>query len=83
MRVNPILDWSYAHVWAFLRGVGVHYCSLYDLGFTSLGAVHNTAPNPKLALGDGRFAPAYMLTDDASERDGRGKPLQPPACDET
>jgi 3'-phosphoadenosine 5'-phosphosulfate sulfotransferase (PAPS reductase)/FAD synthetase len=57
MRINPILDWGYADVWAFLCGVGLAYCSLYDQGYTSIGSVHNTQPNryecPRVGVGVG------------------------------
>ena len=48
MRVNPILYWDYAMVWRFLHLVKAPYCSLYDKGYTSIGSVHDTEPNPEL-----------------------------------
>ena len=75
MRVNPILDWSYGDVWYFLRSLSLPYCELYDRGYTSLGAADNTFPCPKLEYVDefGRtaFHPAYELTLENEERDGR------------
>jgi phosphoadenosine phosphosulfate reductase len=37
--VNPIVDWSDADVWEYIRGRGLPYCSLYDEGFARLGCV--------------------------------------------
>lgn len=50
MRVNPVLDWTYGDVWAFLRAVGAPYCSLYDRGFTSVGGIDNTEPNRSVPI---------------------------------
>lgn len=62
--------------------MGIEYCELYDLGYTSLGGVNDTRPNPALRVpvaGDGEgdvertytCRPAYELDDGAKERWGR------------
>ena len=85
MRINPIMKWSYHHVWIFLRQFGFPYCELYDEGYTSLGSVADTLPNPALKRSDGTFAPAFELQDGQLERDGRsnskGKKVRPAAAE--
>lgn len=39
-------------------------------GYTSIGEINNTKPNPAL-LRDGGYAPAYTLKDEEQERAGR------------
>ena len=63
MRVNPILHWSYAQVWDFLRAFELPYCALYDEGYTSLGRKANTQRNPALRRSDGTYSPAWALDD--------------------
>eukprot|EP00485_Elphidium_margaritaceum_P003250 CAMPEP_0202690168 /NCGR_PEP_ID=MMETSP1385-20130828/5249_1 /ASSEMBLY_ACC=CAM_ASM_000861 /TAXON_ID=933848 /ORGANISM="Elphidium margaritaceum" /LENGTH=317 /DNA_ID=CAMNT_0049345403 /DNA_START=58 /DNA_END=1008 /DNA_ORIENTATION=- len=48
MRINPILEWSHNDVWNFLLRYNLHYCCLYEHGYTSLGATDATIPNPLL-----------------------------------
>ncbi|XP_038970904.1 FAD synthase-like isoform X2 [Phoenix dactylifera] len=80
MRVNPILDWSYRDVWAFILTCKVKYCSLYDQGYTSIGSIYDTVPNALLSSADSssmkeNFKPAYMLSDGRLERAGRAKKI--------
>ncbi|KAI9797126.1 MAG: 3'-phosphoadenosine 5'-phosphosulfate sulfotransferase [Piccolia ochrophora] len=73
MRVHPVLEWRYAEIWT------VPYCSLYDLGYTSLGGTTDTHPNPALRAktqdtegeDSEMFRPAYELLQDEAERLGR------------
>lgn len=83
MRVNPILDWSYRDVWAFLLTCKVPYCSLYDQGYTSIGSIHDTVPNELLCVNHSdnngeKFKPAYLLQDGRLERAGRVKKYSSP-----
>ncbi|KAF7167848.1 hypothetical protein CNMCM5623_001011 [Aspergillus felis] len=87
MRIHPVIDWHYAEIWAFIRHLGLKYCSLYDQGYTSLGGTTDTHPNPKLRVDDSadpsqgaadgtqsqHYLPAYELTEDQEERLGRSK----------
>ena len=81
MRVNPVLQWGYADVWAFLRQYQLPYCSLYDEGYTSLGKVANTVRNPALLREDGTYGAAWELTDGSLERAGRISTKPAPAPD--
>lgn len=74
MRVNPILDWEYEHVWHFLRHFELAYCEMYDRGYTSIGSIETTQQNPALKVQQDdniHYRPAYMLTDGSLERAGR------------
>nr|PVC53017.1 hypothetical protein MACL_00000379 [Theileria orientalis] len=71
-RINPILNWTYGDVWNFLLYFQLEYCSLYDKGYTSIGTVNDTLPNPYLKSGD-TYLPAYKLTQWEYERCSRVK----------
>ncbi|KAH8905620.1 putative FAD synthetase [Coniochaeta sp. PMI_546] len=75
MRVNPVIDWHYVEIWAFIRHLEIPFCSLYQQGFSSLGGMTNTRPNPALAIDASakRFRPAYELVRDDEERLGRDR----------
>lgn len=75
MRVNPILTWDYHDVWKFLRKFSLPYCEMYDRGYTSIGSVPTTIPNPALCCTDNdgqvSYKPAWMLENASLERAGR------------
>ena len=85
IRINPILDWDYDDIWAFLdllprtqsnpdlsKG---RYCSLYEIGYTSVGGVNDTIPNPHLKDSQAPFGylHARQLMKHSEERAGRLK----------
>ncbi len=80
-RVCPVIDWKYSDVWQFFSEFKCKYCSLYDQGYTSLGGLEDTVPNPALLIAEkGTYLPAYMLIDETKERDGRyAKPKSKPS----
>lgn len=81
MRIHPIINWEYAEVWDFLRGLEIPYCVLYDRGYTSLGGRGDTLPNPSLRVVEDagsetkwladNYRPAWQLDDGTEERRGR------------
>jgi FAD synthetase len=76
MRVSPLLDWHYCDIWDYLLYYKVPYCTLYDMGFTSLGNTENTTRNPSLIYRDQfeekeMYLPAYKMWKENTERNGR------------
>ncbi|KAG5668609.1 hypothetical protein PVAND_016545 [Polypedilum vanderplanki] len=72
MRINPLLDWTCKDIWQYLLQNKVPYCSLYNIGYTSIGNMKNTIQNPHLINDDGvTYKPAFELLDDEFERAGR------------
>ncbi|EGW32448.1 uncharacterized protein SPAPADRAFT_153392 [Spathaspora passalidarum NRRL Y-27907] len=74
LRIHPILHWNYVDIWDFLIGCDLDYCKMYDWGYTSLGGINATVPNPYLKIeGTDKYLPAYMLTEHADERERLGR----------
>ncbi|XP_031637727.1 FAD synthase [Contarinia nasturtii] len=77
MRVNPLLEWTCKNIWDYLHKHNVPYCSLYKIGYTSIGDRTNTLPNPHLkrissVTGRDEYLHADQLIDeDEHERAGR------------
>src|SRR5262245_51854150 len=44
VKVNPLADWSWAQVWAYIRAHDVPYNPLHDQGYPSIGCAPCTRP---------------------------------------
>lgn len=82
--INPIIDWSEAEVWHYLKSRNIKYCKLYDKGYARLGCIgcpnsskkrKELAEYPKFAenykRAIARWLPGYL---ERAEKDDR-KPL--------
>ncbi|CAR26248.1 hypothetical protein ZYGR_0H00560 [Zygosaccharomyces rouxii] len=49
LRLQPLLHWKLAYIWSFLLYSGEPICGIYSVGFSSLGDINHTLPNPYLA----------------------------------
>ena len=76
--VNPIIDWSDAEVWEFIRAERIPYCSLYDEGFDRLGCIGcpliNAKPREREFARWPKYKVAYLKAFDRMlrERERRG-----------
>ncbi|SCU93954.1 LAME_0F05578g1_1 [Lachancea meyersii CBS 8951] len=50
MRIQPLLHWNLANVWSLLLYSNEEICGLYGKGFTSIGGINSTLPNPALKI---------------------------------
>jgi FAD synthetase len=71
--IAPILRMTYVELWRIMHRLSIAYCPLYKRGYTSIGTMSDTLPNPVLKLPDGSYLHADKLTEDSKERLGRLK----------
>ncbi len=44
VKINPIADWTWPHVWEYIRSHDVPYNPLHDRNYPSIGCTHCTRP---------------------------------------
>jgi phosphoadenosine phosphosulfate reductase len=44
VKINPLIDWTLEHLWAFVHEHRIPYSRLYDQGYTSIGCAPCTRP---------------------------------------
>lgn len=60
--LNPIVDWTDAEVWEFIKEYEVPYCDLYDKGYKRLGCVGCPMADNEKELSDyPKFKNLYMI----------------------
>jgi len=64
IKINPLANWSFKEVEAYIRGEGVPYNDLLDFGYKSIGDWHSTQP----------------IKDGEDERSGRWQGQQKSEC---
>lgn len=57
--LNPIIDWSDAEVWEFIKKYNVPYCKLYDQGFKRLGCIGCPQAQPKEKMRELNLYPKF------------------------
>ena len=71
-RVFPLLNWNYDDIWMYLDGLKLPTCELYQKGYTSIGSISKTKPNPYLYDNESHtYKHARELKDGSLERCGR------------
>lgn len=74
MRYCPVFEMCFHDVWWFLATRRVPVCRLYECGFTSLGRVDQTVPNPALLVTSEEQQPTSNNGDPASVKNRRYLP---------
>ena len=60
--LRPIIDWTDANVWEYIRINNIPYCSLYDEGFKRLGCIMCPMGNKNGMRRDAKRWPKYYAT---------------------
>ena len=82
--LNPIVDWTDAEVWEFIKEYEVPYCELYDQGYKRLGCIGcPMSTNAKRELDDypkykAMYLSAFQKMLDDRRRDGLETEWQTP-----
>ncbi|QLQ80306.1 hypothetical protein HG537_0D03070 [Torulaspora globosa] len=60
LRLQPLLHWKLSNIWSFLLFSNEPICGIYGMGFTSIGSIKNTLPNPHLNV-DRKDKPSLLF----------------------